>query len=308
MTTPPQPPPQPPSQPQQPAGGGGFGPPAAGGFGQPPAGYGQPPAGYGQPPAGFGPPANGPAGFGQPGAPGPYGGPPAPPPNKSNKVVALVLGAVLVMALAVGGTLLFVGGDDSGDDKAEAKKSQQPADDPQPSGSADEPTPTPTRTRYELAFPKTLEGGKYRLRDDLSDSVDTGKTGEEAHLGSYSNAADTSRLLYGSATGEDYGNPEFSKNQMMNGMESGATMDVAVKRRDITPAGAEDPLTCEVLVKKQQGRRLTIPVCAWSDPGTAAYVANDSLDTYSVDPEDVDLEAWAERVDAIRDEVRTPSA
>ncbi|CAM3575151.1 hypothetical protein G3260_004108 [Streptomyces albus] len=314
MTTPPQPPPQPPSQPQQPAGGGGFGPPAAGGFGQPPAGYGQPPAGYGQPPAGygqppagFGPPANGPAGFGQPGAPGPYGGPPAPPPNKSNKVVALVLGAVLVVALAVGGTLLFVGGDDSGDDKAEAKKSQQPADDPQPSDTADEPTPTPTRTRYELAFPKTLEGGKYRLRDDLSDSVDTGKTGEEAHLGSYSNAADTSRLLYGSATGEDYGNPEFSKNQMMNGMESGAAMDVAVKRRDITPAGAEDPLTCEVLVKKQQGRRLTIPVCAWSDPGTAAYVANDSLDTYSVDPEDVDLEAWAERVDAIRDEVRTPA-
>ncbi|MGP3973448.1 hypothetical protein ACTWQF_05290 [Streptomyces sp. 8N114] len=295
MTTPPQPPNQPPGQPP---GGGGFGPPSAGGFGQP-QGQG---GGFGQPPNG---------GFGQPGFPGPYGSPPPPPPNRSsnNKVVGIVVAAVLVVAVAVAGTLLAVsGGDgdknDSADGKAKAEQSELPSDEP----SEDEPTPSPSesKTTYELKFPKTLDGGKYRLRKDLSDSVDSPNPDEEAHLGSYSNSSDTSRLLYGAASGEDYGNPEFSKNQMMNGMESGPAMDVAVKRRDITPAGG-DPLTCEVLVKSQAGRKLTIPVCAWSDPGTAAYVAKDSADTYSVPPKDVDLEAWADRVSDIRDEVRTPA-
>ncbi|MGI5349539.1 hypothetical protein ACQEU8_15255 [Streptomyces sp. CA-250714] len=295
MTTPPQPPNQPPGRPP---GGGGFGPPSAGGFGQPAGGPGAPGGG-----------------FGQPGFPTPYGSPPPPPPNRSNnKVVGIVVAAVLVVALAVAGTLLAVsGGDDdkndSADNKAHSESSESPSDEPSDEPSADdEPTPSPSesKTTYELKFPKTLEGGQYRLRKDLSDSVDSAGPGEEAHLGSYSNSSDTSRLLYGAASGEDYGNPEFSKNQMMNGMETGAGMSVAVKRRDITPAGG-DPLTCEVLVKSQAGRKLTIPVCAWSDPGTAAYVAKDSADTYSVPPKDVDLEAWADRVSDIRDEVRTPA-
>ncbi|MGY1437324.1 hypothetical protein [Streptomyces reniochalinae] len=326
MTTPPQPPSQPPGQqpqqPQQPSPQGGFGPPQGEGFGAPQGGFGQSGGGFGQPAGGgFGQPAGG---FGQPGYPGPggpagpagpggpYGGPPpGPPPNRSNKVVALVVGAVLVVALAVAGTLLAVSGDDDDKgDKAKSEHSEAPADDTGPSEDAEEPTPSPTasKTQYELAFPKTLDGGSYKLKDDLSDSVDTGNPGEEAHLGSYADAAGTSRLLYGAASGEDYGNPEVSKNQMMDGMESGSAMDVAVKRRDYTPTGSDEPLTCEVLVKTQQGRKLTIPVCAWSDPGTAAYVAKDSLDTYSVDPEDVDLQKWADRVDGIRDEVRTPAA
>ncbi|MGP3985738.1 hypothetical protein [Streptomyces sp. 3N207] len=313
MTTPPQPPNQPPGQPP---GGGGFGPPSAGGFGEPQGqggGFGQPQGGgFGQPQdGGFGQPQDG--GFGQPGFPGPYGSPPPPPPNRSsnNKVVGIVVAAVLVVALAVAGTLLAVsGGDDDKNDSADGKtkteQSESPSD--EPSASEDEPTPSPSesKTTYELKFPKTLDGGKYRLRKDLSDSVDSANPGEEAHLGSYANSSDTSRLLYGAASGEDHGNPELSKNQMMNGMESGPAMEVAVKRRDITPAGG-DPLTCEVLVKSQAGRKLTIPVCAWSDPGTAAYIAKDSADTYSVPPKDVDLEAWADRVSEIRDEVRTPA-
>ncbi|UNS98326.1 hypothetical protein MMF93_19115 [Streptomyces tubbatahanensis] len=327
MTTPPQPPSQPPGpqpqQPQQPSPPGGFGPPQGEGFGAPQGGYGQSGGGFGQSGGDFGqsaggfgqpgyPGSAGPGGPGGPGPLGPYGGPPpGPPPNRSNKVVALVVGAVLVVALAVAGTLLFVSGDD-GDkgDKAKSEHSEAPADDTEPSKDSEEPTPSPTasETEYELAFPKTLDGGSYKLKDDLSDSVDTGNPGEEAHLGSYADAAGTSRLLYGAASGEDYGNPEMSKNQMMDGMESGSAMDVAVKRRDYTPTGSDDPLTCEVLVKTQQGRKLTIPVCAWSDPGTAAYVAKDSLDTYSVDPKDVDLQKWADRVDGIRDEVRTPAA
>jgi hypothetical protein len=243
--------------------------------------------------------------------------PPAGGPNRGNKVVAVVVAGVLVVAVVVAGVLLALSrGDGSADDKAGPKGPGSATDgaDGADGGSAsgDEPTPTPSpsesRTTYELAFPKTLEHGKYRLKKDLSDTVGSGtvKPGEKAHLGSYANASDTSRLLYGAATGEDYGNPEFSKNQMMNGMETGSGIDVAVKRRDITPDGA-DPLTCEVLVKSQAGRKLTIPVCAWSDPGTAAYVADDSLATYSVEPGKVDLDKWANRVSDIRDEVRTPA-
>ncbi|MBO8188281.1 hypothetical protein [Streptomyces spirodelae] len=302
MTTPPQPPNQPPVQPP---GGGGFGPPPqGGGYGQPQSGgFAQPPGGgFGQPPGG---------GFGQSGFSGPYGGPPPPPPNRGNKVVGIVVAAVLVVAIAVAGTLVVLsGGDDDKKDSADNKAASEESESPsaEPSASEEEPTPSPSksRTTYKLSFPKTLEDGRYRLRKDLSDSIKPTQPGETAYLGSYSNSSDTSRLLYGAATGEDYGNPELSKNQMMNGMESGPAMDVAVKRRDIIPSGS-DPLTCEVLVKNQAGRKLTIPVCAWSDPGTAAYVAKDSADTYSVDPKSVDLQAWAERVDRIREEVRSPA-
>ncbi|MFE9393339.1 hypothetical protein [Streptomyces sp. NPDC006784] len=302
---------------QQPQGGA-YGQPQAGAYGQPQGGgYGQPQdGGFGQPPGNPGGPGA-PGGFGQPGQPGfpaPYGSPQPPPPNRSNrsnKVVGIVVAAVLVVALAVAGTLLVLSGgsddkDDGADDKVKPEKSDSASEEPTDDSSSPEPTPSPSETTYELKFPKTLDDGQYRLKKDLSDSVDPGQPGEEAHLGSYANPSGSSRLLYGAATGEDYGNPEMSKNQMMDGMESGSAMSVAVKRRDITPTGG-DPLTCEVLVKSQAGRKLTIPVCAWSDPGTAAYVAKDAADTYGVDPKKVDLEAWADRVNDIRDEVRVPA-
>lgn len=227
------------------------------------------------------------------------------------------MAVVVVVALAVGGTLLAIsgGGEDKKGDKADSKESSKadgPSDEPSASDSEDpaEPSPSPSESdaKYELAFPKTLENGEFTRRKDLSDQVSGGGPGEEAHMGSYAKNSDsTQRILYASAKGNDYGNPDLSKDQMMKGMETSPAMDVAVKRRDITPDGAEDPLTCEVLVKSQQGRKLTIPVCAWSDPGTAAYVANDSLKTYSVPPKSIDLEDFADRVNTIRDEVRSPA-
>lgn len=330
MTTPPQPPNQPPT-------GGGFGPPPGGPpAGGPPAGPPQgpvpgaaqgPPGGgpqqpgpygggpYGAPPpgGGFGQPPGGP---GQPGFPGPYGQPTPPPPNNKNKVVLIVVAAVVVVAVLVaGGVFLLSGNDDDKPEKAKpaASSSSEPESEPESGPSeeeSDEPEPSPSETaaEYKLAFPKTLESGEFKLSKDLSDTVSGGGPNEEAHMGSYAKKTDsTQRLLYAAAKGNDFGNPDLSKDQMMKGMETSPSMNVAVKRRDITPSGADDPLTCEVLVKSQSGRKLTIPVCAWSNPGTAAYVANDSLQTYSVKPADVDLEAFADRVNTIRDEVRTPA-
>ncbi|WP_086818373.1 hypothetical protein [Streptomyces cacaoi] len=228
-----------------------------------------------------------------------------------------MVAAVVVVALAVGGTLLAVSGgdDDKKDDKASSGTSEpSPGDDATDDSDGGTPSDEPSEsadasdTEYELDFPKTLQHGEYTLAQDLSDQVDTSSNPDEkAHMGSYKKGSDaTQRLLYAGATGQDFGDPDMSKDQMMKGMETSPSMTIAVKRRDITPAGADDPLTCEVLLKKQSGRKLTIPVCAWSNPGTAAYVAEDSLKTYSVKPQDVDLEDFADRVNGIRDEVRKP--
>ncbi|GAA2076545.1 hypothetical protein GCM10009801_32110 [Streptomyces albiaxialis] len=317
MTTPPPPPSQPPGPPSGPPSGPPQGPYDGGGFGPPPG----PPSGPPQGPydgGGFGPP-------GTPGPPGPPFGQPAPPPGGgggNGKVVAIVVACVVVAALIVGGVALFAGGgdDDGGKDKAGGDKSgtpsasssdgptDEPTEEPTTGEPTEEPTPGESAAEYELAFPAKLENGKFRRSADLSDKVAGGGPGQKAHMGRYtSTSSSTERLLYAGAAGEDFGNPELSKDQMMKGMEGSPAMKVAVKRRDITPDGAEDPLTCEVLVKSQAGRKLTIPVCAWSNPGTAAYVADDSLKTYSVKPADVDLEDFAGRVNTIRDEVRKPA-
>ncbi|WP_344024339.1 hypothetical protein [Streptomyces luteireticuli] len=136
MTSPPPPPPS--NPPQPPGGGGGFGPPQ--GFGPPP---GQPPGpmppAYGQ---GFG----GPAGPGNPGGPyGPYGQMPAPPPppppsGGGAKIAAIVVGAVLVVGLVVGGLVLAFK-DGKGD--ASAKSSPSPSA-PASSGPSSLPSAPPT--------------------------------------------------------------------------------------------------------------------------------------------------------------------
>ncbi|MCF6525708.1 hypothetical protein [Streptomyces sp. JJ36] len=119
----------PPQGPQGPYGSGapagGFGPPQ--GFGQPgPPGHGRgfgPPGGPGGVPGGGVPGGGGPGGYGQP----PYGGPPHGPGGGSNgaKVAALVVGVVLLAAVAVGGVVLLRGGGDA-DEGARARPGSSP--------------------------------------------------------------------------------------------------------------------------------------------------------------------------------------
>jgi hypothetical protein len=122
-------------------------PPPQGGFGPPP--------GSGQPaPGGFGPAAYGPP-HGHPGVPGhpPYDMPPRPPGggNGGAKVAAIVVGAVLVAAVAVGGVVLWVGGDGR-KSTAEAGSESSPGagrepdagstGEPDEAGDAEEPAPS----------------------------------------------------------------------------------------------------------------------------------------------------------------------
>lgn len=145
------PPPQDPHGSGAAGSGGGFGPPQ--GFGPPeqpgpPQGYGypgQPGGGFGQPPGPGGPP-------GGPGQP-PYGGGPQPPPGGNNgaKVAAIVVGAVLVLGLAVGGVILATG-DDDGDDKADSKNT--PSASSEPSGRESDTGPSPEESSED---PETEE-------------------------------------------------------------------------------------------------------------------------------------------------------
>ncbi|GGF36438.1 LppU/SCO3897 family protein [Williamsia phyllosphaerae] len=105
----------------------GYGPPPPG-YGPPPPGYGPPPGGhapppgYGPPPPGFGPP---PAGYPAPGlggfGPNPYpafGGPPPPPPRKSSKrIVWIIVGVVIAIALILAGARAVLADDVVSTDK-----------------------------------------------------------------------------------------------------------------------------------------------------------------------------------------------
>ncbi|MBH1936293.1 hypothetical protein I5Q34_18765 [Streptomyces sp. AV19] len=156
MTSPPPPPPS--NPPQPPGGGGGFGPPQ--GFGPPP---GQPPGpmpppagqpGPGQPPYGQGQPGYGQGqqpGYGQGQGFGPYGpygqvpAPPPPPPSSGGgaKIAAIIVGAVLVVGLAVGGVVLaFKGGE--GDASAKSSPSPSASGGTEPSSAPSAPPTVPT--------------------------------------------------------------------------------------------------------------------------------------------------------------------
>ncbi|MBE9498143.1 hypothetical protein IHE61_03380 [Streptomyces sp. GKU 257-1] len=218
--------------------GGAYGQPQGGGYGQPQGGgFGQPPGNPGGPgaPGGFGQPG------GQPGFPAPYGSPPPPPRRTAATRSSASSWPPCWWSPWLSRARCWCSRADPTTrttrptTQVKPEKSDSASEEPTDDSSSQDPAPSPSATTYELKFPKTLDDGQYRLKKDLSDSVDPGQPGEEAHLGSYANPSGSSRLLYGAATGEDYGNPEMSKNQMMDGMESGSAMSVAVKRRDITP-------------------------------------------------------------------------
>ncbi|MGW7519421.1 hypothetical protein ACWGJ2_27905 [Streptomyces sp. NPDC054796] len=162
---------------------------------------------------------------------------------------------------------------------------------------------------YEVTLPKTLEGGKLTLAEDLSDQTNSQNpdlgSGDTGYTGFYKDGSGTDQLLFAGVNSS--ASDESSGRDMLDGMEQDSTTDVAVPRRDITPDGAEDPLTCEVLTKEESGQQLTMAVCAWGDNGSGGSVTDSGADALTADPASVDLDAFAERVDGIRDEVRVPA-
>ncbi|WP_286259994.1 hypothetical protein [Streptomyces graminofaciens] len=256
--------------------------------GQPAAPYGTP---YGQPPQGqppYGQPPYGQAPYGQP---YPAAWPPPPPPPKSR--VGLVLGIVggAVALLILGAAGIVVVGVNSGNGLPEAE--------------------------YRLTLPETLLDGEYELAQDLSDTE--GKELEEqvegardardiqAAIGQYTRSGDAS--LSGLAISGMYGrftNADDARQRMLTGAGEADRTSVAVQPRDFTPAGSDTTISCQVGVMEGSGLDGSVPMCSWADGNTGAIVIEITTEFLDQEPSEVDLEAFAERVQQIRSEVRKP--
>lgn len=169
-----------------------------------------------------------------------------------------------------------------------------------------------SQPKYTLSFPKTLENGKFRLTRDLSElskKVPNLEAGDKSYMGMYTATSGDEQILYNAlnSTSLKGGSKNGSHHRLLNGMRQNPNVDAALPRREITPSNGQEPVTCEVLTKSSNTEKLTLVTCAWGNNGSAAAVSDNSPNTLATPPEDVDLDAFAERVNTIRDEVRSKS-
>jgi len=218
---------------------------------------------------------------GQP-PPGPGWGPPPPNQNNAGKVIAIIVGCLVVLSL-VGYVV------------------KQNARNGGTGGSAPE---------YELSMPKTLVDGKYKLAKDMSEASRAKnpdlRSGDQQYVGIYSAGSAKEQILYSGLNSGNTGGDQ-SDDKILDGMEDDPQVDVAVPRREIDPGGSDEPLNCEVITKSEGGEDLSVATCAWSDPGSVATVSDNSYKSLLTDPDEIDLEAFADQVNTIRDEVRSPA-
>lgn len=319
MTVPPQPP-QPgpdgyPGYPQQPSPNP-YAQPA-----QQPNPYAQPP---GQQPQPYG---QQPQPYGQPQQAGPYGQPqayPAPPPPQGNgnrKKLAIAIGALVAVGVVLGGVLIAVNsGDDGKDERADDKPTvTTPATGGTPSAEespSESPSSSPsggTAGTYKLILPESLENGAYTKGQDLTDTLESQVPSDGYNMhdikgvgAQYASAAGTKQLVYTGYTGR-IDDPDQAVSDFMDGTQEAEGTEVGVEKKEIRPAGTGEPMTCSVLMKTQAGQKFPVPTCAWADETTLGAVLFVDAAASGSPAESVDLDAFAKRVDTIRDEVRAPA-
>ncbi|MFH9661808.1 hypothetical protein ACH4NF_28275 [Streptomyces sp. NPDC017248] len=217
-----------------------------------------------------------------------WGGPPMGPPPKKRRT-GLVLGIVggVVTAL-VAGFVVLGAALDSGFPAAE----------------------------HELALPHSLLGTEYTLAEDLSgtkgkeveDEADGAWGVKDVHavVGRYSPPGDDSRavLLVSGMYGR-FKNTGSIRRNMLKGAAEAEGVTVERPARDVTPSGADTPVSCQVLSQKTAAATLTYGVCAWADGNTAAVVGE--VDGSVRDPADVDLADAARTTVRIRSEMLRPA-
>ncbi|MBL1085864.1 hypothetical protein JK359_28515 [Streptomyces actinomycinicus] len=281
------PPPQYPNQPQNP-------------YGQ------QPPGPYGQQAPG----APGPYGQQAPGAPGPYGQqpypaqpyppqtphpqqpypawgmPPMAPPPKRRRV-GLVLGIVGgVVTLVVVGLVLL--GMVVGSGFPEAKN--------------------------KLALPHTLLDDRYKLAEDASATegkkiekeADGAWDAKDMHavVGRYGLDGGSQSMLLVSGMYGRFKNEASIRRNLLKGAAEADGVTVEEPAKDVTPAGADTTVTCQVLTQKASLVTVTYPVCSWADGNTAAIVGE--VDRSTKDPSGIDLEKAARSTLQVRHEMLQP--
>ncbi|MEN8650927.1 hypothetical protein ABCR94_09870 [Streptomyces sp. 21So2-11] len=224
---------------------------------------------------------------------GPWGQPPTgPPPGKSR--TAKVLGIVAVSLVVVVGGLVFavyklVGSGGGGSFPA---------------------------AEYKLTVPPTLLDGRYKLAQDLSQtegkkvvdgSYDPDIRNPKAAVAQYSAGSPLApSVVVVSGMYGQFKDPDGARGKMLDGAADGNGATVVVPAKEITPAGSDVTLSCQVLTTTQNGVTVTLPMCAWADGNTGASVAEVTSAASKQDPASIDLDKVAETTVKVRDEVRKP--
>ncbi|MFK0297125.1 hypothetical protein ACIQU6_42575 [Streptomyces sp. NPDC090442] len=245
--------------------------PSAGGY-QAPGPYGAPQAPYSAPPQ---------APYGYPGAGMP---PPVPPKSNAGKVwavVGAVAGVVVLGGIAAAVVLSGGGG----------------------GGGASGP-------KYRVTVPQTLADGSYTLAKDISAQASSSVPHDGANehgissVGGQYTSGTKSLVMVGMYGTID--NPRTTVEHAIGGMKSDSRTHVAVAEREFTPSGGGAPLTCGVDVREELGQQVTLGFCVWVDASTSGNVAQTDASDLAKDPQAVDLQAFADTVGKIRNEVRKP--
>ncbi|MFE9927916.1 hypothetical protein [Streptomyces sp. NPDC005533] len=170
--------------------------------------------------------------------------------------------------------------------------------------------------KYRLTVPKTVVDGTYALAQDLSDtegeqalkgSRDAGIRDPKPVVAQYSSdvPGPGSALVMAGMYGR-FKDPEGARRKMLAGAEDAEGASVAVPARDVTPAGSDITVSCEVLTMKKGSVKSTLPMCAWADENTGASVAVFTPEIARQQPGAVDLARIAEITLKVRAESRLP--
>ncbi|WP_434596441.1 hypothetical protein [Streptomyces sp. A5-4] len=169
---------------------------------------------------------------------------------------------------------------------------------------------------YRLTVPATLLDGRYKLAQDMSQtegkkvvegSYDPDIRDPKAAVAQYSAGSPLApSVLVVSGMYGQFKAPDEARDKMLDGAAKGNGATVVVPAKEITPAGSDVILSCQVLTTTQNGVTVTLPMCAWADGNTGASVAEVTPEVSKQDPASVDLAKVAETTVKVRDEVRKP--
>ncbi|MFE7116721.1 hypothetical protein ACFU99_15030 [Streptomyces sp. NPDC057654] len=167
----------------------------------------------------------------------------------------------------------------------------------------------------KLSTPKSLEKGAYSMTrshkgGDVA-GLEEGKapgmhdmTGVSGSYAKMPRSTQHSILSFDGAYGT-VSDPHRALSGLLTYMQDSGEGTVAVPAKETTPTGASSPVTCEVTkTTGDNGKPAYLPMCAWADSGTVGAVAENDYGHPATSADAVDLDTFARKVDAIRDEVR----
>ncbi|MFJ7166510.1 hypothetical protein ACIQUV_13490 [Streptomyces globosus] len=171
---------------------------------------------------------------------------------------------------------------------------------------------------HMLTVPQHLLGGQYTLTDDESAAMKEELAGEAVRsdptirdprpaVGRYSGSAGkkTAVLSFSGLYGQ-FKHPESVRDSILRGARTSEGAAEAGPPQVFRPAGSEVAVSCQVLTLTEEGAESTVPVCAWGDGNTAAFVGWVLPDIAGRAPDAVDLAGFARLTLDVRAETRRP--